>query len=333
MIKLSKRSRQPLRMPWTRERLYHERSILLGMTIDRSTSQSYHSALNSYLTFCLLHGLPNDPSPETLSLYVAWQCSFISPASVDSYLSGICNELEAYYPQVRANRASKLVTQTLKGARRRYGRPTARKDPLTWTNLELVQVMLASSSDHDDYLFVAMLFTGFHALLRLGELTTHDKVTLRDPSKYTLRSSFHWIPDGFDFWLPRHKSDQRFEGNHIVTLRHHGKPDVHAVMRRYLTSRDSLFPLHPWLWLTKAGRMPTRLWFINRLRFFFPSTIAGHSMRAGGATALAEAGASLQIIKAAGCWSSDAFERYIRRNPIILHAIILLGGEAKRLSE
>ena len=42
-----------------------------------------------------------------------------------------------------------------------------------------------------------------------------------------------------------------------------------------------------------------------------------------GATAMAEAGAEPQLIKGAGQWSSSDFERYIRKNLVVLHALIL----------
>ena len=61
---------------------------------------------------------------------------------------------------------------------------------------------------------------------------------------------------------------------------------------------------------------------MSRLRIFFPREITGQSMRSGGATSLAEAGASLATIQAVGRWSSDAFRIYIRKNPILIHAVI-----------
>src|ERR1700731_4890228 len=103
----------------------------MGLALDPSTTLSYTSALNSYLSFCKTHSLPCDPTPDTLSLYVAYQSSFISPASVDSYLSGICSQLEPYYPHVRTSRASQLVVRTLKGARRRHACLTTRKSALS----------------------------------------------------------------------------------------------------------------------------------------------------------------------------------------------------------
>ena len=46
-------------------------------------------------------------------------------------------------------------------------------------------------------------------------------------------------------------------------------------------------------------------------------------MRAGGATAMAEAGAEPILIKGAGRWSSSVFGQYIHKNPVVLHALIL----------
>jgi len=35
------------------------------------------------------------------------------------------------------------------------------------------------------------------------------------------------------------------------------------------------------------------------------------------------AGATIELIKGAGRWSSNAFEKYIRKNVVVLHALIL----------
>jgi hypothetical protein len=82
--------------------------------------------------------------------------------------------------------------------------------------------------------------------------------------------------------------------------------------------------------LRSNGTIPTRSWFIHRLRQFFPNSIAGQSMRAGGATALAEAGTPPILIQAAGRWSSDTFNRYVRKSPFLFEA--LLSGRAPRLN-
>ena len=93
------------------------------MVIERFTHQSYSSALNSYLTFCKLHEFDITPTPETLSLYIIYQSSFIKPKSVDTYLLGIANQMQDFFPEVHHNRNCMLVSRTLKGAMRRHGTP------------------------------------------------------------------------------------------------------------------------------------------------------------------------------------------------------------------
>ena len=65
------------------------------------------------------------------------------------------------------------------------GTPINRKCALTLDNLGRVIVFYANSTRHDDLLFVAMLLTGFFALLRLGEMTFPDDKSIRDWRKVT----------------------------------------------------------------------------------------------------------------------------------------------------
>ena len=69
--------------------------------------------------------------------------------------------------------------------------------------------------------------------------------------------------------------------------------------------------------------LPWHAWFLCQLKKYCSSDIAGQSMCVGGATALAQAGASAELIWGVGWWVSDAFERYIWKNVIVLHALIL----------
>jgi hypothetical protein len=302
------------------ERLNSELTINLGMAIDRSTHSTYTSALNSYITFCRLHGFDIEPTQRTLALYVTFQSTYINPKSVDSYLSGIANQLETHFPDVRNARKSALVSRALQGAKRRFGVPTHRKLPLTSANLLKVQEHYGQNPTHDDRLFLAQLFTGTNCLMRLSELTWPDQHALQDYRKVTMRHSVQHLPDALSFWLPGHKSDQFFEGNRLFIRT--SSTTTHSLFCSYLTSRDTLFRARPELWLRSDGTIPTRSWFMRRLRQFFPNSIAGQSMRAGGATALAEAGTAPALIQAAGRWSSDTFNRYVRKNPFLFEALL-----------
>ena len=307
------------------DRLVNERSISLGYSLDSSSFGAYTSALNSYITFCNLHHLPIDPTPDTLSFYIVFLSSHINPKSVNSYLSGICRQLEPFYPEIRHHRKSLLVSRTMAGCLRRFGTPTKRKKPFSHADLQHVLDSLPPTPSHDDLLFCAILLTGFHALMRLGELVFPDKRALRNYRKISLRHTVHvsLLPPQYSFFLPSHKGDRTFEGNTILVQKLTTPIDPFSSFVTYLTSRDSLFPLHPELWLTSRGAVPTRHWFLSRLRVLFPSSeYAGHSIRSGGATSLAEAGVDFSLIQAIGRWSSPAFRIYIRKNPVVLHAAL-----------
>ena len=322
MLQISATSRQPKREAWTMERLVNERSICLGYSLDASSFGAYTSALNSYLTFCNLHHLPVDPTPDTLSFYVVFLSTYIKPDSVNAYLSGICRQLEPFFPDVRQNRRSMLVSRTLTGCMRRFGTAVTRKTPLSHANLLFLIDSLVSHPSYDDLLFLAMVLTGFHALMRLGELAFPDKKSLRNYRKIALRHSVAIMLGRYSFFLPCHKGDRFFEGNTILVQQKNTPTDPYKPFLAYLAARDAHFPLNPELWLTSKGQVPTRHWFMSRLRRFFPKEIAGHSMRSGGATSLAEAGADLATIQAVGRWSSDAFRIYIRKNPVLIHAVL-----------
>ena len=316
------RPRQRKRERWSIERLRHERALALREAIDLSTRKNYGSALNSYLNFILLHHLPVEPTDDTLSLYIVWASSYIQPRSVDTYLSGISHQLEAHFPDVHNARASYLVKRTLRGCKRLHGTPINRKWALTLDDLARVILHYSDSTEHDDLLFVSMLLTGFFALMRLGELSFPDDEELRDWRKVIRRDSVRIDDDQYGFHLPYHKADHFFEGNSVIVRRKQFRHDPLSHFLKYLASRDRLFPLSSPLWITASGKVPTRSFFMRRLRFFFDSSIGGQSMRAGGATSLAEHGVPPSIIQPLGRWSSEAFLIYIRKSPALIQAML-----------
>ena len=127
MIVSGIKSKQRPRLAWTREHLLRECALALGQAIDMSTWKNYSSALNSYLTFVRIHDFPVEPTPDTLSFFTVFMCHHIKPNSVNSYLSGICQQLEPYFPSVRETRKSILCKRTLNGCMCLRGTPTKRK--------------------------------------------------------------------------------------------------------------------------------------------------------------------------------------------------------------
>ena len=209
----------------------------------------------------------------------------------------------------------------MRGCLRLYSKPIIRKRALSVDDLQTVYRALAPSQSHDDLLFLAQLLTGFRALLRLGELVWPDNPALQSYRSITLRHTTTINDAHYSFHLPSHKADPFAHGTNVVVMPPHHGPDPFPIFQRYLSSRDTHFPLKPELWLRANGNIPTRRWFIRRLRSFFANDISGHSMRAGGATYLAAAGMPPHLIQAAGRWSSGAWQAYVREHPFIMHAL------------
>ena len=144
---------QPAQEPWMWEHLVCKQAIALGQVIDVSTWKNYGSALNSYISFVYMHDMPVEPTAETLSLYTVYMCHHIKPDSVDTYLSGICHQLEPYFPDVQLIRKSCLVHRTLDGCKRLRGSPTVQKQALTIADLTMVCDMYSHNHAHNNLLF------------------------------------------------------------------------------------------------------------------------------------------------------------------------------------
>jgi hypothetical protein len=322
MIRKPVKSKRPVRTTWPRERLLRERAIAIACAVEPSSATSYSSAVKSYFNFCTAHSFPIEPTPDTLSFFAVYTAHYIKPDSVSSYLSGICNQLEPFFPDVRTHRHHWMVTKSLAGCRKMFPSDTSRKRPVTRTELSNVSRGYTSSSSFDDILYLTILLTGFHGLMRLGELTWPDNKSLRDYRKVIMRNSVQIHPKSFQFTLPGHKADRFFEGSQVLIQSTQLDDDAWSPFTKYLALRDHRFPLRAELWLKEDGSIPTRAWFLRFLRRHFSGDVGGHSLRAGGATALAEAGIPPHIIQAIGRWSSDAFQIYIRRHPVFLAALL-----------
>jgi hypothetical protein len=154
----------------------------------------------------------------------------------------------------------------------------------------------------------------------LGELVNSDATVLQNFRKSIRRLSVKFSNDPCphaSFFLPTHKADRFYEGLSIVLEKYEGDLDTLQVFKNYITLCDSKFTHLPDLWLHESRKLPLCSWFIPQLRAVINDpNVAGHSLRSGGATALALAGMPLEHIRLIGRWSSEAFLIYLRQNPI-----------------
>lgn len=278
--------------PWTRDQLESWRSFYVNSSLAPSSRLSYSSAVRSYHRFCQDHQFPPEPSVDSLSFYLAYRSHSVCPQTLSTYLSAICNQLELEYPFIRELRQHPLVKHTVLGVHRVHAAPSRRKLPLMLTDLQRMVQRYAVSTVFDDQLFLAQLLTGFHQLLRLAELCVPDNPALFDVRKPMKRFEVRISPASIRLLLPAHKSDQFFSGSQLYLFSDAAETCPYPALLRYLHLRDQQLPWSPYLWLRDDGSHPTRSWFVRRLREHFDPAVSGHSMRAGGATALSRAGVS-----------------------------------------
>ena len=133
-----------------------------------------------------------------------------------------------------------------------------------------------------------------------------------------------WLPNAYAFLLPHHKGDLVFKGNCVICRRITGAPDPLCVMGKYIDAWGCLYPLHLQLWLQSDGSSPVCTRWISQFQCFFPdSNLAGQSVWAGGATALAEAGAVPNLIMGSRQWTLAAWTSYVQKNSVLLHILLL----------
>ena len=177
-MKLPSSSRQPEREPWTMERLLDECTKALNCSLDRSTHKSYSSALNSWIAFVNNHHFELEPTADSLSFFIVYMSHHISPQSVKAYLSGLVSELERDFPNVSEIHKTRLVKKTMTSCLKLLAKPIHRQEPLFVNDLIFLIKHYTCATAHDDLLFFTQMATGFHGLLRLGDLTFPD-----NPSK------------------------------------------------------------------------------------------------------------------------------------------------------
>ena len=308
-------ARPPLKLSDLDDRVFH----LQSHAIEKSTASGYSTGARDYINFCHLHNLPLDPTPQTLSRYIAF--TSLSIASGPKYLTGARHFLRELFPAFDANRASPLVQATIRGSRKVRADPVCRKQPIRLHHLSSFVTLVHQSHDYDDLLFATIMSCCFYGCHRSGELILKGKKNI-DWRKIIKRSSLHFSPGYVGYRLPYHKTDPFFRGTDILFSAQQIADPV-SFLHEYTLLRDSIHGARKPLFLRKDGSHPTRAWFDSKLFSFVDKSFGGHSARAGGATFYASLGLSESIIMALGRWSSEAWKIYIRDNPSVRAALQL----------
>jgi hypothetical protein len=287
---------------------------LQASSIEKSTAKGYATGVRDYISFCITHSLPLDPTPQTLSRYIAYTSQFIS--SGPKYLSGARHFLSDLYPSFDSNRSHPLVQATITGSKKIRADPVKRKLPLRIAHLQAFLEVATRTKHYDDFLFAVILACCFYGCHRTGELILNNDSSLRDWRKIIKRASLYFHSGRAGYHLPYHKGDRFFRGTDVLFTSQQIANPV-TLLQDYTKRRDAIHGARAALFIRENGSHPTRSWFETKFFAILNRSFGGHSPRAGGATFYASLGLSEDVIQALGRWSSKAWKIYIRDNPTI----------------
>ncbi len=276
-----------------------------------NTIRAYRADLADFTLWCADHDLTRLPAaPETVALYISALAQAGARAStIQRRLSALsqAHQLVGYEPSPTQ---APLVRSTMAGIRRRLGIAPEQKTPTLTPDLRRMVATcpndtLAGARDR------ALLLLGFAGAFRRSELVSLDVDDLEETA------------DGLRVQLRRSKTDQEGEGREVgIPFGQHPETCPIRALRawraagpiqagpvfRPINRHDQLQEMR----LTDKGvaRIVKRA---AERAGLGPSRYAGHSLRAGLATAAAEGGASERaIMKQTGHRSVTMVRRYIR---------------------
>lgn len=292
---------------------------LQSHALEKTTVGGYSTGAHDYARFCRLHHLSLEPTPQTLSRYIAF--SSLSIASGPKYLSSARHFLRDLYPSFDENRASPAVQATIRGSKKVRADPVHRKQPIRIEHLLSFVAVARRTGSFDNLLFATIMSCCFYGCHRSGELILKSKKAV-DWHKIIKCSSLHFSPGYVGYRLPYHKTDPFHRGTDILFSAQDSANPI-TLLREFVHRRDKLHGARRALFLREDGSHPTRAWFDSKLFSFVDRSFGGHSARAGGATYYASLGLSESVIMALGRWLSEAWKIYIRDNPCIRAALQL----------
>lgn len=233
-------------------------SYLQQSAIEKSTYKCYQTGARDYISFCLDHQLSIQPTPQTLSCYIA--SSSQSIASAPKYLTGARHFLQEFYPDFDKACNHPLVHSTIQGAKKVRADPVIRKLPLCLSHLSSFVKHSTSTGSYDDLLFSTIMSCAFYACHRMGELIIKSDKSLFDWRKIIKRSSLILTNNHAQYHLPYHKADSFFHSSDIVFSDHDIANPV-QLLQSYTSLQDIHHGPRSALFICEDGSLPNRSWF------------------------------------------------------------------------
>lgn len=291
-------------------------ATLIVAALAKSSRKIYVQALLSFQTFVSVHLMDMTWFPanvRSLSLYITYM---LNKGYAVSTITSNISALSFFHKLTGCHDCTNnfVIRKILLGAKKLHG-TTDTRFPIT---LEILHKLMdsvshVSSSSYEIHLFRAMFILMFHALLRIGEVTSSpnnikfSQVSLSDNSLCITFLKFkHNVSSPMSLVIQPN-------GSNYCPI---------STMKRYIQRRGSspgpLFCLPgviPVSSFTFSSIFNTCLVWSN----YHHLPIKPHSFRIGAATWAAANGYTENQIQAMGRWNSNAFKKYIRIKSFIVH--------------
>ena len=282
-----------------------------------SSLNNMHTHNKRYLEFCTIFKLTAFPVSQWQLVRFATFLSFhfISPKSIQNYLSSICtiHELNGHPPVVKGI----YFRKALAGMRRKLRHKENQAKPFTFELLHRILPLVNFKEDKQMVCWVTLIFA-FHLFLRKSNLVPEARYI--DDEKQFQRRDFRIHNDVILAHVKWAKNRQHGESKLLIPIVRNKESDLcpfywflymvnripappDAAAFSYplkgvlvpLTYRETLLQLRAWLDELDIKSADYGL----------------HSARRGGATTAFEAGLPSLAIRVLGDWASEAFLRYI----------------------
>lgn len=286
-----------------------EAYFLRSHSLADSSWKTRRSQWKHYYRFC--EDLSVSPMPCSIQLccmYIAYMSRTFKYVSIINYLSAV-RGLHKWFGYTPPPTDSYMINATLAGARRLLGDTQFSSDPLLPAQLKKILATLDLSKNHDLVFWCAVLLS-FRGLLRKSAVCKGPHNLKRSDIKI-----FQW---GIIISIRHSKTIQYRERIHQVPISRVGGQLCAVTWLETMLSRSYVPSDSPLFGLCKKNVYAplTYDWFAKRLRESVGKAglvgkYTSHSLRRGGATALAMVGVPLHQIQKTGDWKSMSVLLYL----------------------
>ena len=293
--------------------LVGERSRYRSLCLAENSRKVYRTGVNQYRRFCGSVGMPPFPlNQQCLELFCTWLARSVRYKTIKVYLCGVQIDsiLSGFDDLIRHMLGLRYL---LRGIKRAQGLVHVRPVRVPVTRAMLGEVIRGVGMFYpfgDAQMLVAALSLAFFGLLRVSEYTSPgENLWLPDATLSIHDVGVDWVRQVVMVRLKVSKTDPFRSGVTVRVCATGSEVCPYASMVRYLGVRGpGVGPLFRF----RDGRFLSRGHVAGVLQRFLPHyQVNTHSLRKGGATALAHLGVPPYVIQALGRWASDAYLTYI----------------------